>query len=54
MPVALIVAELGSSMPSNNGFLGWIGRAWGPGASFFDGWIMVITIIIDQVPIFWP
>lgn len=37
LPVALIVAELGTSMPSNDGFLGWIRRAWGTGAAFFDG-----------------
>eukprot|EP01087_Luapelamoeba_hula_P020671 TRINITY_DN7096_c0_g1_i1.p1 TRINITY_DN7096_c0_g1~~TRINITY_DN7096_c0_g1_i1.p1 ORF type:complete len:574 (-),score=79.81 TRINITY_DN7096_c0_g1_i1:186-1907(-) len=48
LPIALIVAELGSALPSSEGFLGWIRKAWGEGAAFIDGWIMIITIIIDQ------
>jgi len=47
-PVALITAELATSMPDPSGFLMWSNRAFGPFVSFLDAWIMVIVVIIDQ------
>jgi amino acid transporter len=47
MPIALITAELGSSMPNSGGFLLWIRRGLGDFLSYLDALIMVITIVID-------
>jgi amino acid transporter len=47
-PVALITAELATSMPDPSGFLLWSRRAFGPFVSFIDAWIMIVVVIIDQ------
>ncbi|KAL6063441.1 proline dehydrogenase [Balamuthia mandrillaris] len=48
LPIAFIVAELGSSLPSEHGFLLWTKEAWGPFLSFIDGFILVVVVVIDQ------
>jgi amino acid transporter len=48
LPIALIVAELGSAMPDTGGFLYWVKIAFGEFPSFIDGWIVNLTVVVDQ------
>jgi amino acid transporter len=47
-PLALLTAELATSMPDDEGFMLWTERAWGPALSFFVGWNIMCIVMIDQ------
>jgi amino acid transporter len=48
MPTALMVAELGSSLPEEGGYYAWVRRALGPFWGFQEAWLSLVASIFDM------
>jgi amino acid transporter len=48
LPVALIVGEMGSSMPQEGGYYAWVRRALGPFWGFQQAWLALATSLFDM------
>ena len=47
MPVALAMAEMGSALPEEGGYVAWVRRAFGPFWSFQVGWWSWLNSFVD-------
>jgi len=47
LPVALAMAELGSALPEEGGYVAWVGRAFGPFWGFQVGWWSWLNSFVD-------
>ncbi len=47
LPIALAMAELGSAMPDEGGYVTWVRRAFGPFWSFQAGWWSWVDSFVD-------
>src|SRR5258706_2163523 len=48
VPAALMVAELGSSLPEDGGYYAWVRRALGPFWGFQEAWLSLAASIFDM------
>ncbi|MGH9440770.1 MAG: APC family permease [Thermoanaerobaculia bacterium] len=48
LPAALMVAELGSSVPEEGGYYAWVRRALGPFWGFQEAWLSLLASIFDM------
>jgi len=48
LPMALMVAELGTAMPDNDGYVLWIKTGFGPFLSFLAGFIAWMNAVVDN------
>src|SRR5258706_9556249 len=48
VPAALMVAELGSSLPEEGGYYAWVRRALGPFWGFQEAWLSLAASIFDM------
>jgi len=48
LPLALATGELASTWPSQEGYVYWAERAFGPLVGFVEGWNVVLIIMIDK------
>jgi amino acid transporter len=47
LPVSLAMAELGSALPEEGGYVAWVGRAFGPFWGFQVGWWSWLNSFVD-------
>ena len=47
LPVALAMAELGSALPEEGGYVAWVARAFGPFWGFQVGWWSWLNSFVD-------
>src|SRR5258706_475912 len=48
VPAALMVAELGSSIPEEGGYYAWVRRALGPFWGFQEAWLSLVASVFDM------
>lgn len=48
LPIALLIGELGSGLPQEGGYVGWIHRALGPFWSGLSAWLSVVAMCCDM------
>jgi len=64
LPVALVMAELGSALPEEGGYVAWVRRAFGPFWAFQCGWwswlnsfvdvAVYPALFVDYLAFWWP